>query len=153
MLQSAIQKYSSILNYQINLYKRFFIFRISLGSTAANSVVTPNVVPPARRASVPCTTTVQPRAQHLPSITQMHKTRMHLHLPSTLPTLGHNKQVISRIRKPAAPACLKEHSPTGDGKVTKKVSLLLYKHYHLHILLYKHCLLHINNIIYTPPCS
>ena len=102
-----------------------------------NAVATPSVVPAVRRASVPSTTTVQPRP-HLPNLAQMHKTRMHLPLPSTLPTLGHNKQAVSRIRNPAAPACLKEHSPTSDSKVTKKVSLLLYRHYYLHLLPYKH---------------
>ena len=132
------------------------VFRISVGSTTnsvatpTNSVATPSVVPPVRRASVPSTTTVQPRSQHLPNLAQMHKTRMHLPLPSTLPTLSHNKQTVSRIRNPAAPACLKEHSPISDGKVAKKVSLLLYRHYYLHFLQYQHCSNFILTISFTP---
>lgn len=95
-------------------------WKISM-ATATGNPITTNAAPPVRRASLPHTAAVQSRPQHLPNITQAHKTRVHLHLPSTLPTLAHNKQVISRVRKPAAPACLKEHSSSTEAKATKKV--------------------------------
>ena len=88
------------------------------GATTNAAATTPAV----RRASVPHSSLAQPKAsQHLLNAMHAHKTRVHLHLPSTLPTLAHSKQVTSRIRKPAAPACLKEHSLTNEIKITKKV--------------------------------
>ena len=91
-------------------------------ATAVNSTTTTNVTTTVRRASVPHSTAVQPKAPHLPNITHTHKARVHLHLPSTLPTLAHNKQVPGRVRKPASPASLKDHSLTSEVKTTKKVT-------------------------------
>lgn len=93
-----------------------------MATATVNSTTSTNVTTVVRRASVPHSTPVQPKPPHLPNITHTHKARVHLHLPSTLPTLGHNKQVPSRVRKPASPACLKDHSLTSEVKTTKKVT-------------------------------
>lgn len=92
-----------------------------MASVTTNTATTTNAALAMRRGSVPHTAAAQSRPQHLPNLTQLHKTRVHLHLPSTLPILAQNKQVITRVRKPAAPACLKEQSLTSEGKPTKKV--------------------------------
>jgi len=105
-------------------------------NAATTNTTTASVTQAVRRPSVAHTTAVQSRTQHLPNLTHVHKTRVQLRIPSTLPTLAHNKQAVTRVRKPAAPACLKEHSPTNEGRTTKKVSISLI-------------LTLINNIIFT----
>lgn len=103
------------------MYTYTIICRISMASITATSVTT-TCAAAVRRSSVVHSSAVQvqSRAQHLPSLTQAHKTRVQLHVPSALPTLP-QKQQVSRIRKPAGPACLREHSLTSEGKPTKKV--------------------------------
>lgn len=120
-----------IVIYLLIHHNLYFVYRTSIASITASSATmtnatntnttTTSATPTVRRPSVAHTTLMQSRAQHLPNLTQVHKARVYLHIPSTLPTLPHNKQAVSRVRKPAAPACLKEHTPTSEGKMTKKV--------------------------------